>query len=183
MPELRPAVFFDRDGTLIEDRHYLASPDGVVLLPGAAEAVRRLNGRGIAAVVITNQSGIAQGMLSEAQYQATRRRLEELLSVEGAHLDAQFHCPHHPDVTGACSCRKPATRLFEQAAAELGLDLTSSLFVGDKWRDVAPALTLGGRGVLVPSNATSAADVERARREAGFAHSLRDALETFLGPA
>jgi histidinol-phosphate phosphatase family protein len=183
MPELRPAAFLDRDGTLIEDRHYLASADGVVLLPGVADAVRRLNARGIAAVVITNQSGIAQGLLSEAQYEATRRRLEELLEAGHAHLDAQYHCPHHPDVTGPCSCRKPGTRLYVEAAAQLGLDLTSSLYVGDKWRDVAPALVLGGRGVLVPSASTPPADVDRARREADCADSLREALDRFLGAA
>lgn len=183
MPELRPAAFLDRDGTLIEDRNYLASPDGVVLLAGAAEAIRRLNARHIAAVVITNQSGIAQGLLSEAQYEATRRRLEELLEAEQAHLDGQFHCPHHPEVTGPCSCRKPGTRLYVEAATKLGLDLTSSLFVGDKWRDIAPALVLGGRGVLVPSPATPQADVDRARREAECAESLREALDRFLGTA
>jgi D-glycero-D-manno-heptose 1,7-bisphosphate phosphatase len=183
MPERRPAAFLDRDGTLIEDRHYLASPDGVVLLPGAAAAVRRLNARGVAAIVITNQSGIAQGLLSEAQYASTRRRLDELLEAEHARLDAHFHCPHHPDVSGPCSCRKPGTKLYEDAAAQLHLDLTSSLFVGDRWRDVAPALALGGRGVLVPSAATPAADVERARAEAECAATLAEALDRFLDVA
>ena len=145
----RLAVFLDRDGTLIEDRRYLRNPDDVRLLPGAAESVRRLNAAGRAAVLVTNQSGIARGLLSEADYAATASRLDELLAREGARLDARYHCPHHPDLSGPCACRKPGTLLYQRAAADLGLDLSRSWWVGDRVRDIAAAGTFGGRGLLL----------------------------------
>ena len=147
----RPAVFLDRDGTLIEDRHYLRDPAGVQLLPGAAAAVRELNAAGLPAVVVTNQSGIARGLLTEAEYAATSARLAELLAAQGARLEGQWHCPHHPDLTGPCECRKPGPLLYRQAAAALALDLARSWWVGDRPRDVQAARLFGGRGILVRS--------------------------------
>jgi histidinol-phosphate phosphatase family protein len=147
----RAAVFLDRDGTLIEDRHYLRDPTQVHLLPGAAQAVRRLNLAGLATVVVTNQSGIARGRLTEADYAATTARLEELLAADGARLDGHWHCPHLPELTGPCDCRKPGPLLYRQAAAALGLDLSRSWWVGDRLRDVQPAERFGGRGILVRS--------------------------------
>ena len=144
----RPAVFLDRDGTLIEDRHYLRDPNLVHLLPGAADAVRRLDRAGWPVVVVTNQSGIARGLLTEADYQATARRLQELLAAAGAQLAGHYHCPHLPEISGPCECRKPGPLLYRRAAEELGLDLTRSWWVGDRLRDVAAAGPLGGRGLL-----------------------------------
>jgi histidinol-phosphate phosphatase family protein len=145
----RPAVFLDRDGTIIEDLGYLGDPDQVRLLPGAAAAIARLNRAGLPAVVVTNQSGIARGLLDEAAYQATRARLDRLLADEGARLDAQYHCPHHPDITGPCDCRKPGLLLYRRAALDLALDLAASWWVGDRPHDVEPAAALGGRGILI----------------------------------
>lgn len=147
--DLRPAVFLDRDGTLIHDRHYLRDPAGVELLPGVAEAVRRLRDAGFAVVMVTNQSGIARGLLTWEDFQATQARLDELLAAHGTRLDGVYVCPHHPGVTGTCNCRKPAPGLFRRAAAELGLDLARSFFVGDRWRDVEAAEVLGGTPVLL----------------------------------
>jgi histidinol-phosphate phosphatase family protein len=148
---VRPAVFLDRDGTLIEDRHYLRDPAGVRLLPGAAGAVRRLNAAGLPAVLVTNQSGIARGLLTEADYEATAARLDDLLAAEGARLDARYHCPHLPEISGPCECRKPGPSLFLRAAHDHGLDLAESWWVGDQPRDVEPAASFGGRGVLLRS--------------------------------
>jgi formyltetrahydrofolate-dependent phosphoribosylglycinamide formyltransferase len=145
----RAAVFFDRDGTLIEDPDFLSRPEQVRLLPGAAAAVRRLRDAGYATIVVTNQSGIARGLLSEGDYAATATRLEELLAAHGAVLDAQYHCPHLPEITGPCECRKPGTLLYRRAAADLGVDLSASWWIGDKERDVTPAEVFGGRGVLL----------------------------------
>jgi histidinol-phosphate phosphatase family protein len=145
----RPAVFFDRDGTLIEDRHFLRDPNQVQLLPGAAVAVRRLDRAGRPVVVVTNQSGIARGLLSEEDYRATAKRLEELLAAAGARLAGQYHCPHLPEISGPCECRKPGSLLYRQAAEERGLDLARSWRVGDRLRDIAAAGPLGGRGLLV----------------------------------
>lgn len=145
----RPGVFLDRDGTLVEDPGYLGDPGRLRLLPGAGEAVRLLNRAGLAAVVVTNQSGIARGLYSLDDYFATERRLTELLVAEGARLEAQLFCPHHPDFTGACECRKPGTQLFRQAAEQLDLDMTNSWWVGNQLRDLAPSRGFGGKGILV----------------------------------
>ena len=172
----RGAVFLDRDGTIIEDAHYLADPDGVRLLPGVAGEILALNACGTLVIVITNQSGIAQGLLTEAQYEATRRRTDALLAALGARVDDVYHCPHHPSVSGTCDCRKPGTGLFVRAAARHGVDLARSLYVGDKRRDVEPALELGGTGILVPAADTPPNDIHWARAHAHVCHSLREAV-------
>ncbi len=151
----RRAVFLDRDGTIIEDTGYLADPAMVRLLPGAAEAIARLNRSGLAVVVVTNQSGIARRLFDEAAYAATVRRLDELLASAGARIDARYHCPHHPDFTGPCECRKPGLLLYRRAAADHGLQLAGSWWVGDHLRDVLPATRLDGRGLLVGPHPTN----------------------------
>jgi D-glycero-D-manno-heptose 1,7-bisphosphate phosphatase len=145
----RPAVFLDRDGTIIEDSGYLNDPAGVRLLPGSAAAIRQLNSAGLPVIVVSNQSGIARGLLTIEQYRRVETRLEDLLSREGARLDAQYFCPHLPEVSGPCQCRKPGGLLYQQAAARLALDLARSWWVGDRLRDVLPADTFGGRGILI----------------------------------
>jgi histidinol-phosphate phosphatase family protein len=157
----RSAALLDRDGTLIEDRHYLSDPAQVVLLPGAAEAIRLLASKGIASIVCTNQSGIARGLISLEQYRAVRLRLDELLAAEGAVLLDTLSCPHHPDFTGPCACRKPGTALFERAAALHDLDLARCIFAGDRQRDVAGAEVFGGRGLLVTPSESLLAGVRR----------------------
>jgi D-glycero-D-manno-heptose 1,7-bisphosphate phosphatase len=145
----RPAVFVDRDGTIIEERSYLAHPAGVTLVPGAADALADLQHAGFAVVIVTNQSGIALGLYTESDYHAVAARLVTVLEEAGVGVDAVEHCAHHPDVTGPCGCRKPATGMHRRAAAALGLDLGRSWCVGDKLTDVLPARELGGRGILV----------------------------------
>lgn len=188
-PEMRPegegagprgAVFFDRDGTLIDDEHYLADSALVRLRPGAAAAVRAVRAAGLAAVVVTNQSGIGRGLFGEDAYEAVRARLDALLADEGAQLDASYHCPHAPGVGPACDCRKPAPGLFRRAAAELGLDLARSAAVGDRVRDLTPVAALGGYGVLVPSPDTPLADLARARDEYAIATTLGTAVDRVL---
>ncbi len=146
---LRPAVFLDRDGTLIQERVYLADPEGVVLMPGATDALRALREAGYALVVVTNQSGIARGLYGEDDYRAVARRFDELLRAAEAPVDLTLYCPHHPDFGEACRCRKPDTGMHREAAEALGVSLTESYYVGDKVADVLPAGELGGRGVLV----------------------------------
>ncbi len=151
-------VFLDRDGTIIEDRHYVARPSEVRLLPGAAEAIGRLNRENVPVVVITNQSGIGRGLFSEHEYVTVQEEMERQLAEEGARLDAVYHCPHDPTRT-RCRCRKPGLALYERATRELDLaDLRGAVFVGDSVTDVLPGLHLGGRTFLVqtgPSAATS----------------------------
>lgn len=177
----KPAAFLDRDGTIIRDANYVADPEAVEVLPGAPDAIRRLNDAGVAVIIVTNQSGIARGYLSESDYELVRRRLDLLLKTEGASVTATYMCPHHPDISGACDCRKPGLALYRQAIAEHGLDPARSLFAGDRWRDVAPSTTLGGLGILLDVESTPANDLDRGVRE-GFltARSLGEAVDRYL---
>ena len=159
------AALLDRDGTIIVDCHYLNDPAGVELLPGAAEAIRRLAAAGIPSIVCTNQSGIARGAITLEQYRAVRLRTEALLAAEGAALLDTFSCPHHPDVTGPCPCRKPATGLYERAAALHKLDLSRCLYAGDRYRDVAGCTVFRGRGIFVESGVSVPEDRARAAAE------------------
>lgn len=178
----RPAAFLDRDGTIIRDAEYLGDPDGVRLLRCAADAVARLNAAGFPVIVVTNQSGIARGLLSLADYERVRARMEEVLAAAGARVDATMMCPHHPDFTGPCECRKPGTLLYEQAAADLNLDLARSVYVGDRWRDVQPALRFGGAGYLLRSGAATTDDFNRADDEPRVqtVNRLADAVDRIL---
>lgn len=176
----RRAAFVDRDGTLIEDANYLADPDRVRLLPGAVDAVRTLNEHGVLVIVVTNQSGIAQGLLTEAQYAATRARLVHLMQHHGARIDATFHCPHYPEVSGPCECRKPGTLLYRQAAEQFGIDLATSLYVGDRDRDIAPGLSFGGFARLVPSGSTPEQELESARTRGLLSPSLAECIDAYL---
>lgn len=160
---LRPALFIDRDGTLIADAHYLADPAGVRLLPGASAALARANMSGMLVIVVTNQSGIARGLITQEQYEAVRTRMNRLLGEHGARVDATYHCPHWPDVGGPCECRKPGLGMYRTAAADFGIDLARSAYIGDRWRDVQPARETGGLGILVPGAETPEADLESAR--------------------
>jgi D-glycero-D-manno-heptose 1,7-bisphosphate phosphatase len=172
----RRAVFLDRDGTVIHDVGYLRDPSGVQLLPGAAPAIRRLNQRGALAIVVTNQSGIARGLLTENDYLATEQRLDQLLSKEGAHLDAHYFCPHLPELNGPCDCRKPGTLLYRQAGERFGIDFSTSWWIGDRVHDVMPAETLGGKGILVGTREAESGEAKRFRR----AHDLAGAVDLIL---
>jgi D-glycero-D-manno-heptose 1,7-bisphosphate phosphatase len=150
----RPAVFIDRDGTLTEEVGYVNHPSRLRLLPRAAEAIRRLNAAGVAAVVVTNQAGIARGYFSEDVLDAVHDSLRAQLGREGARLDGLYACLHHPTEGAApyraqCECRKPKPGLLRRAAADLGLDLTRSTLIGDKASDLIPGRTVGAATVLV----------------------------------
>jgi histidinol-phosphate phosphatase family protein len=175
---LRPAVFLDRDGTIIADRHYLADPEGVELLPGAAGAVARLNTAGWFACLVTNQSGIGRGLFTEAEYRAVHARMVALLAAAGARLDAAYHsplAPHQPDPHGT---RKPGLGLFRRAAREHGLDLARSVFVGDRVRDVAAAGEVGGRAILVRG---AQSELDRLPPGVEVVDSLAEAVERIAG--
>ena len=139
------AVFLDRDGTIVDDPPpgYLHEPGKVRLLPGAAAGIRRLNQAGWLVVTVTNQAGIARGLYDAAAYEAVQRRLGELLAAHDARLDAAHFCPHHPEITGPCECRKPGVKLFRDAQAALGIDFLRSYWIGDRLSDVEPARALG----------------------------------------
>jgi len=150
----RAAAFLDRDGTIIVDREYPGDPDAVELIPGSVEAIVQLRDGGLLILVVTNQSGIGRGLISDADYQAVQGRMETLLARGGAMLDGAYYCPHAPDLDPPCDCRKPATGLYLRAAEEHDVDLDGSYFIGDRMRDVLPGVTLGGRGFLVRGTET-----------------------------
>jgi histidinol-phosphate phosphatase family protein len=143
----RAAVFVDRDGTIVQEKHHLADPAGLVLLPGAAAALRAARAHGHPLVVISNQAGVGRGLFPESQVHRLMARLRELLRAEGVELDAIRHCPHAPDA--GCDCRKPGARLLREAAEDLRISLRDSVMIGDKTIDVDAGHAAGGAGVLV----------------------------------
>ena len=182
MTNVPAAVFLDRDGTIMEDAHYIKSPDQVRLIPGAAAALKRINDAKVPAIVITNQSGLARRIFTIDDYEAVRQHFESLLEREGAHIDASYFCPHHPTITGPCDCRKPATRMFEDALRDFNLDPVNVAYVGDRWRDVAASKTLGGRGIMISSHMTKDEDRRKAREDKiETAPDLAAAVEMLFG--
>ena len=180
-PLPRRAAFIDRDGTLVNDPGFQRDPSTVELLPGAAAAVARLNAAGIAVIVVTNQSGIARGLITPAEYAAVERAITTRFAEQGARLDATYHCPHYPDIGGPCDCRKPGTLLYRRAAEEWHLDLAASWGVGDRVSDLEPVLALGGRGLLVRTGAGR--KHESAARAAAYpvVDDLSAAVDLILG--
>jgi D-glycero-D-manno-heptose 1,7-bisphosphate phosphatase len=151
---MRPAVFIDRDGTILDELGYVVPGSTVNLYPFSAAAITKLTDAGFPVVVITNQGGIALGMYDHAFVDETHATLTESLAQAGARISAWYYCPHHPDgkvpeFAIACECRKPGTGLLEAAARDLHLDLHSSWVVGDQWRDIELARRAGARGILV----------------------------------
>ena len=146
----RRAIFLDRDGTITVDTGYPSNPDEVELLPGAANALRTLRDRGWALVLVSNQSGVGRGLITTQQARAVHERLMVELSTWGVELDGAYYCPHVPD--DACECRKPRPGLLLQAAAELRLDLSDSVMVGDRRSDVEAGREAGCTTVLLGSS-------------------------------
>ena len=148
-PSPRRAVFADRDGTIIEDRHYIADPAAVTLIPGATDALLRLREMGFALVVVTNQSGIGRGLYTQADYHRVAAEVARQLADAGVVMDGTYFCPDGPGGSPDTTCRKPSPVMYRRAAADLGLATAGSYYVGDKRSDVLPAQTLGGTGILV----------------------------------
>jgi D-glycero-D-manno-heptose 1,7-bisphosphate phosphatase len=154
MPSTGRAAFLDRDGTIIEEVGYLDRPERVELYPWTIDAIRALNRAGLAVVMVTNQSGVARGFFTEAVVDDVHRHIAAMLAAGGAHIDAYYHCPHHPDgkVEGyaqACDCRKPGRGLVDRAVREFGVDPVRSFVVGDRWIDVALGRAVSAESVLV----------------------------------
>jgi D-glycero-D-manno-heptose 1,7-bisphosphate phosphatase len=184
----RAAVFFDRDGTLNEEVSFLTSPDQLRLILGASKAVRTLNTRGIPVCVISNQSAVARGLISEADLVPIHRKLAGELERDGAHIDRIYYCPHHPTdgippYNKECDCRKPRPGMLHRAAAELALDLRESSVIGDRIVDIQVAKAVGAKGILVLTGYGMTALEEC--REKGvtpdfIAPSVREAVEYVL---
>lgn len=149
-----PAVFLDRDGTINEEMGYVNHLERFVLLPHVGQAIRLLNQNGLKAVVVTNQSGVARGYFPESLVHRIHHKMQDLLTMEGAHLDGIYYCPHHPEVGSPpyrqkCRCRKPATGLVEEAVKDLDIDCSKSYAIGDRGLDIEFAHQIGAKGILV----------------------------------
>ncbi len=153
IPSTTPAVFMDRDGTVCEEVGYLRDVKNLRLIPGSAEAIRRINARGWKAVIISNQSGIARGYTTVEEVDHVNQALLDMLALEEARIDRVYYCPHHPQGNPPfnieCGCRKPANGMLTKAAQELDIDLSQSLVIGDKLSDVETAHRLHIPGILV----------------------------------
>ena len=158
-PRPRPtAVFLDRDGTLITETGYLTDPRGFEFVPGAVDALRRLNEAEIPVALVTNQSAVARGWLTEERLEAIHAALRDRLAHAGARLDEILYCPHHPTegpdgaagpFTGPCECRKPLPGMLTEAAQRFGVDLRQAVTIGDSDRDLRAGESAGVRAILV----------------------------------
>ena len=177
----QPAVFLDRDGTLIEERGYPAREADIVPLPGVGRALQRLADAGFLRVVLTNQSGVARGLFTEEDLDRLHADLQRKLAEHGGALDAIYYCPHHPEgraaaYSFACTCRKPARGLLDVALAEQRVDLARSVFIGDAPRDLFPDAGPARARILLRSGHPLPADAK-----ADFvAKDLGDAVEWLL---
>jgi histidinol-phosphate phosphatase family protein len=158
------ALFLDRDGTLIVDTGYVRDPDTVTLLPGAIATLKAARALGFELVLVSNQSGVARGIISPAAFEAVQKRFEELLGSEGVVLDDVRFCLHGPD--DGCACRKPAPGLLRAAAAERAIDLPSSVMVGDRESDMLAGKSAGCRTILLGGESAHADHAVASLREA-----------------
>lgn len=152
----KKVVFLDRDGTMNEEVHYLHRPGDLALIPGTGEAVKLLNDAGYTVIVVTNQAGVARGFYAEDDVKKLHRYMNEVLSWYGAHVDAFYYCPHHPEqgigeYKIKCKCRKPGTGMLEAAEKELDgvVDREVSWMIGDKLIDTEAGHNFGVRSILV----------------------------------
>lgn len=181
---MRPAVFLDRDGTIIEEVGYLNRLDRLTFFPWTIDAIRAMNDAGIAVVVVTNQAGVAHGYYDETFVRETHREIEKRISEGRARVDAFYYCPHHPRATldayrQACECRKPGTGMLRQAAADLGLDLARSYVVGDRWGDVELGKAAGAKSVIVTTGYASGHELRT--EGAAAADAVTDNLASAVG--
>jgi len=147
-------VFLDRDSTINEEVDFLSSSNDLRLIPGSADAIREANTLGFKVFIITNQSGIARGLLTEDQLTQIHQALLKKLQQHGASITAIYYCPHHPDngeppYRMNCDCRKPNTGLLSRAAKEYNVDLKKSFVIGDKMIDVQTGNNIGAKSILV----------------------------------
>ena len=174
---MRRAVFLDRDGTLIEESGYLDRLERLALFPFSVDAVRVLNRAGFAVVIVSNQSGVARGIVDEAFVGEAHRHIADRLQAGGATIDAFYYCPHHPagvveKYRSSCDCRKPQPGMLQRAAKDLDLDLARSFAVGDRWHDLAAGQAVGARGVLVRTGMGRGAEWAPDGRSAGSAPAV-----------
>jgi D-glycero-D-manno-heptose 1,7-bisphosphate phosphatase len=179
------AVFIDRDGTVNEEKEYLYQPDDFVFIPGAPQAIRRLNEAGFLVIIVTNQSGVARGYYTEEDVHLLHRHIAAQLELFGARVDAWYYCPHHPSGRGSyalpCRCRKPLPGMLLEAAGRFDIDLESSVMIGDKLVDVQAGTAAGCRSILVRTG-YGAEEERRCRNGIEVFDDLQAAVESLARP-
>lgn len=176
---MNPAVFLDKDGTLVEDVPYNVDPERIRLAPHAAQALGRLRERGYRLIVVSNQSGVALGRFPACALEGVAHRLTELLAPHGAAPQAFYWCPHAPD--DGCDCRKPRPGMLRRAAREHGIDLSRSWMVGDILHDIEAGHRAGCRAVLIDNGNETEWDLSGPRRPDGRVADLAQAARLILG--
>lgn len=179
---MRPAVFLDRDGTMVHDVGYLSRLEDLQWFPWTIEAVRLLHRAGFLVCVTTNQSGIALGFCTDAFVRRVHEEMSAAIEAAGARIDGWFYCPHHPQAAidalrTDCECRKPRPGLVRQAQERFDIDLTRSFVIGDKSADVGLAEAVGARGILVRTGYGESELVRHNGDMPGSAHIATDLLE------
>jgi len=175
----KPYAILDRDGTIIEDVHYLRRPDQVAFIPGAVEALAKLTAHGYGIIIITNQSGVGRGFFAEDEVEKVHEHLRQLLRANDIEVEGIYYCPHAPE--DDCSCRKPRDGLVRQAAGDLDFSPENCVVIGDKPCDMELGKSLGARTVMVMTGPG------RALRQEGEAYcdhvvdNILEAVELLLG--
>lgn len=146
---MNKAAFFDRDGTINVEVNYLHKIEDFRFIEGIPELIKKYNDYGYIVIVVTNQAGIARGYYTEEDMHKLHNHINEELKKYDAKIDAFYFCPHHPDITGECNCRKPATGMLEQAIMDFDIDVTQSILYGDKPWDIEAGEKCGIKGYLV----------------------------------
>jgi D-glycero-D-manno-heptose 1,7-bisphosphate phosphatase len=188
-----PAAFLDRDGTIIEDPGYLRDPEGIQFIPGAIDALQALQRAGYRLVLVTNQAGVARGLLTEDDVRRVNERLTALLAEAGVHLDRIYYCPHHPEYgppeyRRECDCRKPRPGMVHRAVRDLGLDPSRSVAIGDHVTDAGLAQAFPGMVGIMLRTGHGAEQWQKIREGAlelpeHVADDLRAAVAWFLARA
>ncbi|WP_345969898.1 D-glycero-beta-D-manno-heptose 1,7-bisphosphate 7-phosphatase [Sulfurimonas sp. HSL1-6] len=172
---MRKALFLDRDGVINKEKNYLYKIEDFEFIDGVFETCRTFQEKGYLIIVITNQAGIARGKYTEDDYQQLTRWMIERFADEGVTINAVYHCPHHPDFSGECSCRKPEPGMLEEAKAAFDIDMASSVLVGDKESDIEAGLQAGiSVNILVKSGHQVDAEATKAK------HVLQSIKELIL---
>lgn len=184
MRAAKPAVFLDRDGVVVKEVHHLTNIKDLALIPRAGEAIARLNNAGVPTVIVTNQSAVGRGLLTQDELNAIHDEVANLLRREGARIDAFYFCPHHPtEATGVflknCNCRKPRPGMLLAAAEDLSLDLARSFLIGDKITDLRAGQAAGCSTILVRTGYGH--EVETILEDQGWSVSVVDRLQDAVG--
>ncbi|OGB90771.1 hypothetical protein A2625_06990 [candidate division WOR-1 bacterium RIFCSPHIGHO2_01_FULL_53_15] len=185
MQEKGKAVFLDRDGTIIEDTGYITSPAEIKFIPGSIEAIKKLNEAGYKVIVISNQAGVARGILSENMVQTIDKAIYRQVLSGGGHIDASYYCPHHPEhgvypYKQICECRKPRPGLIKKAVKEKEIELAGSFMVGDKSSDIETGQCTGLKTVFVRTGHGRAEEKALKEKPDHIANDLAEAVRWIL---